>query len=897
MGRTLKTISICAFLTAASVTFTACSFWGKSGEDEKTISKDYAYELSEESVSFTPDNNEKYVKNIVIVYFESGTSESEKQELVDEIGGKIVGRFDTLDQLQIEVETDGYEELIDICEKLNSRSNVMSAKPDKVSDINVDKVYTYPEDGYTDVWDADDPGGDNWGLEAVKAPAAWTGNDMRSPVKVGVVDSGFDSSHEDLVNIINKTEQPEGLSSDVMEHGTHVAGIIAAEAGNRKGVAGSSWNAELNCYGVGDNSASDSELMERILTAVKDGCKVINLSWGGSGSLTSSSSNKTEQSINEEGETASIFITKLLETGHDFIIVQAAGNGAADGYGVDAVNNGNFAAITRDNCYTGKYSYDEIMSHVIIVGSAGQTSDGFMQSVFSNGGENVSVCAPGENILSTVHGGYLSLNGTSMAAPFVTGAAATVWGEDPDMTADEVKKAVCGSSSVNAIDNPDSEYASGTFALLDIDSGLSAVSGETPAETTSPEKKASVKFDIVQHVTDSSGTAHFEYGMPIPGLEVDLYKIDIDDYKDLIIEASNSAVGGNDIVHAESNLIKEKGEKVNDWTFQDSPYELDLEPGHYVVLDDTAIGEEHHAAFTITDDLSIVPVYNSNKIVDGVYTNEIIFEKGEFNWDMVKDDTVYLLSSRWVVYVDANIVVSNSYNDNLADDTQIELYRKDGDTLYPVNVSKEEIQLYAASPFKAFIGDCYYPGTYVIKCTKAPAGYEPFDDITFSIGRNDYNFPLFKIEDSGNSKVEITSSDGVSEPYYSAQDADPAVIKIKIGSGNTSKAGNNYYDGQYCSFYYPEAWVGNVEFEEYETNISVHQKGHKEGWGWIYTLDFGQDSFYRDHGKQDEFYEKSGKLIWIVTPTDVQYEPDDADMYRKLMDQDLSVIKNSFVLK
>lgn len=911
--RTIKAIGMCGLAMAAAFTFTACFGGGGSKGDNETttapvgsLAQDYSYYYGDESIEETPDKNEKYVKNVLIVYFESGTSEEEKQAVVDEIGGEIVGRFDTLDQLQIQVATTGYDDLLSLCERLSARPDVMTAKLDKVSEADLtpsfknnsqsaaEKVYTYPKDRYTDNWDEENPGGDNWGLEAVKAPSAWTYNDNLSVVRVGVVDSGFDNVHEDLVNVIKKTKQPAGLSAGVMEHGTHVAGIAAAQSGNGKGIAGTSWNTELYCYGIGANSADDNRLMEGVLSAVKDGCKVVNLSWGSSGSLSSSSESKSDRTIHDEGELASVCITKLLDAGYDFLIIQSAGNGAEDGYGVDAVNNGTFATITKENCYTEKYSYEEIMDHVIIVGSAGLSDGGYMQSVFSNGGSNVNIVAPGEHILSTIPGGYAEMDGTSMAAPFVTGSAASVWGADPSLSAGEVKKILCGSSSVNVAENPDSSYAKGTYPLVDMYSDLGSAMGISPEATENP--KAIVKFDVAQYKSDSSGNMYYDYGDHIPGLEVTLYKLDLDDYKNIISEASK-AIGGNNIANVEADLIKEKGLKVDEWTFSDGQYESKLEPGHYVILDDTVIGAESQVAFTVTDNLSLVGTYYSyKKDASGVYTNDIVFERGDNELDIVRGDTVYISSQKRVVYEDANIVISNSYYDNLVNETQIELYRKDEGKLIPVNAPGKEIQLYATQPFNAFVGECFYPGTYVIKCKKPPVGYDAFDDITFTISRDGYGCPEFKITDTGNSDAEITSSDGT-QPYYGVQDADPAVIRIRLGTDNSKQVAGNYYNGKYCSFYYPEAWVGNVEFIENNTNISVHQKGHKEGWGWIYTLDFVQDSFYKDHGKQDEFYDKSGRLIWIVTPTDVQYEPDHADMYTMLRDQDLSVIKNSFELK
>ena len=105
--------------------------------------------------------------------------------------------------------------------------------------------------------------------------------------------------------------------------------------------------------------------------------------------------------MDRNGALASQYMASLLIRGYDFVVVQSAGNGAADHLGVDARYNGLFAAIDADNCSTanGKVTVtaQDIMDRVIIVGAAGEQDENgvYMQTSFSNGGgDQVDIAAP-----------------------------------------------------------------------------------------------------------------------------------------------------------------------------------------------------------------------------------------------------------------------------------------------------------------------------------------------------------------------------------------------------------------------------------------------------------------------------------------------------------------------
>ncbi len=259
-----------------------------------------------------------------------------------------------------------------------------------------------------------------------------TGN---SDVVVAVVDDGVDLSHEDLKDNcqsgnghFNYVDKNTNIVPG--DHGTHVAGTIAAVGNNGKGIAGIAGGDKANGKsGVSIMSAqifrtTPSGVTESagggtaIKGAADAGAVIAQNSWGytfdsdGDGSVTGEELVKAQN-------------TKILasdKTAIDYFIKYA---------GCD--NNGNqkpnspmkggvviFAAGNDNIPYGPPGSYEE----VIAVGSI--SSDG-RKSSFSNYGDWVDICAPGTSILSTVPAdGYTKMNGTSMACPHVSGVAALI---------------------------------------------------------------------------------------------------------------------------------------------------------------------------------------------------------------------------------------------------------------------------------------------------------------------------------------------------------------------------------------------------------------------------------------------------------------------------------------
>ena len=297
-----------------------------------------------------------------------------------------------------------------------------------------------------------DPSSSNqWLLESVDAYRAWEiakckEDAASSPkVSVAVIDTGCLVAHEDLINniraVYNSATSELGVDkvADSIGHGTHVAGIVAADANNGKGVAGVSYDAGLVIIkaSIGDTKSFSTETLAQAYTwlmtnsgaqtnAQRNNVRVINMSVGGKGSIDSDD----------------VLYQKITQAKNAGILtVCAAGNADA-------------GATPPFDCIPGDYK-DCFTVINLAQGSNAQPNDSSGTSYVtrsSTSNYNVSsgelsqaknISAPGAKIYSTYNGGtssYGSLSGTSMASPAVAGIAALLFAYDSSLSADEVRE-------------------------------------------------------------------------------------------------------------------------------------------------------------------------------------------------------------------------------------------------------------------------------------------------------------------------------------------------------------------------------------------------------------------------------------------------------------------------
>ncbi|MCD9024089.1 S8 family serine peptidase [Cohnella silvisoli] len=316
--------------------------------------------------------------------------------------------------------------------------------------------------------------GQNIGFQAgsagvdIDAVNAWNVTTGSSSVLVGVLDTGIDMTHPDLAaNIYTHTaEIPDngidddgnGYIDDVHgydfanedatvfdsssddKHGTHVAGIIAAEA-NDVGVRGVAPGVSLLPLKFMTGGAGyTSDAIEAIEYAQSMGVSILNASFGGP---------ESNPALQEA----------LAQSG--MLIVAAAGN-----------HGGN---VDTSPVYPASYQLTNLLS-VTAVDNQGKLA------AFSGYGSTVDVAAPGVGIISTIPGGgYAYLSGTSMAAPFVTGIAALIKSQYPDLTGAQIAERIKGTVT----------FASNLTGKVATEGWVNAASALTGQVTAPPVKPKS----------------------------------------------------------------------------------------------------------------------------------------------------------------------------------------------------------------------------------------------------------------------------------------------------------------------------------------------------------------------------------------------------------------------
>lgn len=441
------------------------------------------YDPDESEISFTP-GGQAYSNNCISVYFADDAAISQINRVINTLGGNIAGYIKPISDYQIKIKKSSFEKIRKLCDMLMDFDCVELATPVFLEEYTPDYIPDDYWNGYN--WASDWEGRirsyhANWWVRAVEADKAWDYNDYFSNIKIGVVDSGFLTTHEDLEGKITFPNSYFESKNIPDAHGTHVAGIIGAVANNKKGITGLCWNSELICtdWQPEKESGQKWHTGERIVSgfvfSVLSGAKVVNFSLGTSSHLQSGTTEEYEIIKTAYSAMECLIMSKLISRGYDFIQVQSAGNGAetkdGNSYAVDSTNNGYICAITPENVisFSRDVSKEDILGRIMVVGAAKcNNDDTYSMSYFSNGGKYVSIYAPGSSLYSLTCDKedpeniqkYANMSGTSMAAPVVTGIASMVWSVNQDMTGPQVKSILCDEKNtpITVTDSDDEEH-------------------------------------------------------------------------------------------------------------------------------------------------------------------------------------------------------------------------------------------------------------------------------------------------------------------------------------------------------------------------------------------------------------------------------------------------------
>ncbi len=355
----------------------------------------------------------------------------------------------------------------------------------------VNKMHFYPND----------PRYENQFLDMVNAEQSWDITTGSNSIIIAIIDSGCHFEHEDLQGniLINSGEiadngiddddngyvddwrgwdfsdapelsevalgdylDQDNDAEDENNHGTHVAGIIGADSDNSIGITGICHNTSMLIVRAGFRTTQgtgylqDDDCASAIVYAANMGANLINISWG--------------------DQTHSQIIDDACQYAYDHgtIIVASAGNDPQPGI-----------------------SFPARLATTISVGAVDEDMN---LGGFSSYGPEMDIVAPGSQIISTYSVDdpatmYHEMSGTSMAAPFVTGALGLLLSENPGISFDEAKSRLYSSAYNLGPVGFDNYFGMG---MLDIEA-LLTVSTIPLVEITSPDDRTGFanSFDIV----------------------------------------------------------------------------------------------------------------------------------------------------------------------------------------------------------------------------------------------------------------------------------------------------------------------------------------------------------------------------------------------------------------
>jgi thermitase len=440
----------------------------------------------------------RYVPGEVIVEFRRQLPAGARERIARSVDGQVRQLIPGLNQQVVTLSSSA--DPLAASERLSASPGVIAAEPNWI----YEPLEVIPNDpAFDDQWGlsntgqihviTDPPPASAQGVADADADVsdAWSVTQGSPETVIAILDTGVDLSHPDLSpNLwVNTGETAaNGIDDDgngyvddidgydflrrdpspqdnTVGHGSHVAGIAAAAANNSIGGAGVCPACKLMILRAGDDGGFPLDAtLEAIVYAVENGADIINMSLG--------------------GPVWSKLLRKALTSAGDngVLVVAAAGNSDRD--------NDQLYYLPGGDPFGPDYPASHDLPNIISVAASNDLdryayftgcdlAGGGAECSFTNwGNTSVDLAAPGVDILSTyLSGGYATLNGSSMSAPFVSGVAGLVLSQNPSYTPLQVKDAI-----LNSVDHPQ-DLAGGFTVTSGRLNAQGAVTGSTANAT------------------------------------------------------------------------------------------------------------------------------------------------------------------------------------------------------------------------------------------------------------------------------------------------------------------------------------------------------------------------------------------------------------------------------
>ena len=505
-----------------------------------------------------------YYRQLITVYLWERPSAETLRRLPALVDGELVSYLNgAIRVLEIRVDADERTELEAMAQTLTADAEVMHAGLSIVAPAEKSTVSPGLAPDDKTPWDGEgtergnetNPGGNDWWAELIGAYTAWQYEGLSKPTLAGIVDSGFQMTHRELVG--RMIAVPGYAIGEAGGHGTATASILAA-AKNEYGLRGVADKATLICFNyseTGDLPLRSLDYLEAYQQMIEMGASVINNSYGMNRASLLRYLQDKDAEARERGETGNLeylylhgddatrdrilsiyqqyilncadlakltalnslwMITQMIQSGTDCLFVQSAGNGfSGSNITYEASQNGWFASITEalfSDCFSDaesqamlrKYgiSYSSVQERIMVVGGVDRSRHMTEKSCY---GDAVTIAAPGGTqqmpiYCANVSNGYQRQFGTSLAAPMVAGSAVLLKSMDPELTAPEIRGILLQTAGMAYGTGSDGDS---TYKLLRVGEAVRSIAGLLKIKVLDEDDKPIEDAEIT--VTDRAG--------------------------------------------------------------------------------------------------------------------------------------------------------------------------------------------------------------------------------------------------------------------------------------------------------------------------------------------------------------------------------------------------------